>query len=196
MRGISKRMAALAVAGATAGGLIVAGAGAASADVTGGTVTLTVNESFIAQLAEAGVVVIPENTASITLDNTNNTVSIAYTATGGIGDLTYDGGTVNLSGALLAFSFRGHSETLNSLEFDVGNASFDGATSSGAETPLLDLAGTESAGIDIPSETLTATQLTIDAAGAALLNGALHTNAFSAGENVGSFSASWTVTEA
>jgi hypothetical protein len=196
VRGISKRVAALAVAGATAAGLVVAGAGAASADVSGGTVTLTLNESFIAQLAKDGVVVVPQNAASVTVDSADGTVSIAFTATGGLGDLTYDGGTVNLSGSLLAFSLRGRCVTLSSLEFDLGNASFDGATSSGADTPLLDVAGTEVAGIVLPNETLTASQLTIDAAGAALLDGALHTSAFTAGANVGSFSAAWTVTPA
>lgn len=186
----SRRIFALSLAGATTAALVVVGAGAANADVSGGTVTLTVNDSYLAQLAEAGVVLVPESAAAVTA--AGGTVSVAFTATGGLGDLANFAGAVNLSGSVLALSLRGKVVTLADLNLNLNSGSIDGVTASGTDTPLFDLAGTQDATINGSDEQYQASELTIDPAGADLLDSALGTHVFTAGQVIGSFSGDWT----
>jgi hypothetical protein len=194
MRAFSKRAVALAAIGAAASAGVMISAGAASADATGGTITLTINDSYIAQLAKAGVVVVPENAASVTSDNTAGTVSITFTVSGGTGSLDNYAGAIDATGALLSLSVDHglHTVALGSLNFNVLFDSFNATPTGGSDTALLDLNGDINATDDDPAQSLSADQLTIDPAGAALLNADLHTNAFTANQNIGSFSAAWT----
>ena len=194
MRAFTKRAVALTAVGAAASAAVMIGAGAASAAVTAGTITLTINDSYVAQLAKAGVAIVPQDAASVTYDSSAGTVSITFTVTGGTGSLDNYAGAVDAGGALLAFSFdKGlHTASLASLNLNVFNDSFDATPSGGSDTPLLDLNGDISATDDDPAQSLAADQLTIDPAGAALLNADLHTNVFTANENIGTFSAAWT----
>lgn len=195
MRAFTKRAAVLAAVGAVTSAGVMISAGAASADVTGGTITLTINDSYVAQLAEAGVVLLPQDAASVTYDNSAGTLSITFTVSGGTGSLDNYAGAVDATGSVLGFSVdRGlHVVDLSSLNFNVFNDSFDGTPAGGSDTPILDLNGDFTASRNDPNQSLTADQLTLDPAGAALLNSALNTSAFTANENIGSFSASWTV---
>jgi hypothetical protein len=192
MRAFLKRAAALPAAALGAVALVGMGAGAAHATVASGSVTLTINGSFIASLAKAGVVVVPQNEASVTFTPSTDTVAITYTATGGTASLVSFSGVVDYSGSILGFSCRGKSVDLSSLMFDLTNGVFDGKTGAGAETPLVDLSGTQSGDISGTTQTYNASDLTIDAAGAQLLDTALHTSAFVAGTDIGSFAATWT----
>jgi hypothetical protein len=195
MRAITKRAAALTAVGAAASAAVMIGAGAASADVSAGTITLTINDSYLLQLAKAGVVVVPQDAASVTYSSTADTVAITFTVTGGDGSLDNYAGSVDASGALLALSIdKGlHAVDLGSLNFNVYNDSFDATASGGSDTPLVDLNGDVSASIADPAQSISADQLTIDPAGATLLNADLHTKTFTANENIGTFSAAWTV---
>jgi hypothetical protein len=190
--GHSKRVLALAMAGVGTAALVVVSGGAANADVSGGTVTLTVNDSFLVQLAKSAVLVVPEGTASTTTGTDPASVVITFTATGGLGDLANSAGSINLAGSLISVSLDGKSVTLGALNLNLGGSTFDGATATGQDTPLLDLAGTEDGTITGSDETYEASDLTIDPAGAALLNAALGTKAFKAGQDIGSISAAWT----
>jgi hypothetical protein len=194
MRAFSKRAVALTAIGAAASAGVMISAGAASADAIGGTITLTINDSYIAQLAEAGVVIAPENAASVTYDSSADTVSITFTVDGGTGSLDNYAGAVDATGALLSFSVDHglHTVALGSLNFNVLFDSFDATPTGGSDTALLDLNGDINATDDDPAQSIAADQLTIDPAGAALLNADLHTGAFTANENIGSFSAAWT----
>lgn len=195
MRAFTKRAVVLAVVGAATSAGVLIGAGAASADATGGTITLTINDSYVAQLAEAGVVILPKDAATVTYDNTADTVSITFTVSGGTGSLDNYAGAVDATGSVLGFSFDNglHAVNLSSLNFNVFNDSFNGTPSGGSDTPILDLNGDINATRNDPNQSMTADQLTIDPAGAALLDSVLDTSAFTANENIGSFSAAWTV---
>ena len=197
MRGLKLRTAAgVSVAALGAAGLVALTPVAANAAVSGGTVTLTVSSTFISQLAHSGVALVPKNAASVTYNSTTGNVTITYTATGGDATLVNSAGTVTYSGGILGFSCDGgiHTVSLSGLQFDLTAAQFDGATSTSGETPLVDLAGNQFGLINADgSQTYSSSDLVVDAAGAALLDSALHTNAFTAGQDVGSFTTTWTV---
>ncbi|HEV2636360.1 MAG TPA: hypothetical protein VGX23_14510 [Actinocrinis sp.] len=191
MRGLTKRAVVLPMAALSAAALVAVAGGVAQADVSAGTVTLTVNTSFLAQLAKSGVVLLPGDYSSVTY-NSSGTVAVTYAATGGDASLVFSAGTVTASGGILGFSLNGHTVDLGSLLFDLTDAQFDGATSTSGEVPLVDLAGSQAGLISGTTQTYTASDLVIDPAGAALLDSALHTTAFYGGQDVGSFAASWT----
>ena len=194
MRISAKRAIVLPVAALSALALTGVVAGTASATtVASGTVTLTVNASFLQQLAKSGVGFVPQNYSAISY--ANGAVSVTYTATSGDADVSTFSGSINYTGGIFGFDCRtGKKVDLNTLIFDLGDTQFDGQSStSGGEVPLLDLAGTQAANINGTTETYSASGLTIDQAGADYLNSALGTTAFEAGENVGSFGATWVI---
>jgi hypothetical protein len=165
---------------------------------TSGTVTITVPLSFVAQLAEAGIVVFPDPLSELSVSTTSETATITFSVTGGTGDVSVFAGAVDLSGSLDVQ--RHHCKvTFTGLQLDVANGQVDG-TPAGSTTPvvLLDLGGnitfssTGSAGSF--SDVYDASDLTVDADGASYLDSALHTSAFQAGQDTGaSLAASWTV---
>ena len=191
MRGVAT----LSAAALGAAGLVALTPVAANAAVSGGTVTLTVKASFISQLAHSGVAIVPSNAASVTF-NSDGSVTIVYNATGGDANLVQSAGSINYTGGILGFSVNRngfHSVSLGSLLFDLTDSQFDGATSTSGETPLVDLAGSQFGLINGSTQSYSASDLQVDAAGAALLDSALHTSAFAAGQSVGSFTTTWTV---
>lgn len=192
MRGLVKRAAAVSTAALGAIALVGAGASAAHAAVASGSVTLTVSSSFISQMVHAGVILVPQNAASVTY-NSDGSVTIVYTATGGDANLQNFAGTISYAGSILGFSLNGRTVNLGGLLFDLTDAQFDGQTTTSGETPLVDLGGALSASISGSTQNFGATSTQIDAAGAALLDSALHTSVFTAGQSVGSFAATWTV---
>jgi hypothetical protein len=194
MRNSAKRAIALPVAALSAVALTGIVAGTASATtVTSGSVTLNVNATFLEALAKYGVVLAPSGYSSTSA--TSSQVSVTYAVTGGDADVSTYSGSLTASGGICAFDARTKKSTeISTLLFDLGDAQFDGQTAtSGGEEPLVDLAGTQSGNISGTTETYVASDLTLDAAGAADLNAALGTTAFASGEDVGSFSASWVI---
>ena len=192
MGNLAKRAVALPVAALSAVALtgIVAGTAHAAA-VTSGSVTLSVNSSFLAALAKHGVVVSPHHASSVT--TANGQVSVTFAATGGDANVSTFSGTIATSGSLCIRDLKtGRGVNLSALLFDLGDAQWDGQPSVAVgEEPLVDLAGTQSGNINGTTQTYVASDLTLDAAGAAYLDSALHTSAFVAGTDIGSFSATW-----
>jgi hypothetical protein len=195
MRGPTKRAILTPVVVASALGLIAAGAGIAQAGVASGTATLTVNTSFLAQLAKSGVAFVPQDYASIAYNASAGTVAVTYNATTGDASLVQFAGTISYTGGLFGFSLNGRTVEFSSLLFDLTDTQFDGqASAADGEVPLVDLAGSQSGNINGLTQTYSASGLAIDPAGAAYLDSALHTEAFVAGQQVGSFSTTWNTT--
>lgn len=192
MGNLAKRAVALPVAALSAVALtgIVAGTAHAAA-VTSGSVTLSINTTFLQSLAKHGVSVSPHQATSVT--KANGQVSVTFAATGGDANISTFSGTIATSGSLCIRDVKtGRGVNLSSLLFDLTDAQWDGQPSVAVgEQPLVDLAGTQSGNINGTTQTYVATDLTLDAAGAAYLDSALHTSAFVAGTDIGSFSATW-----
>lgn len=168
---------------------------------TSGTVAVTVPLSYVAQLAKAGIVEFPVPLSELSVDTSSETATVTFNVTGGDGDVSVFAGSLDLSGSVKVASVKGHLASLCGLQLDVHNGQIDGIPA-GSSTPvvLLDLGGnvvssaTPSATTPFASaDTYSASELTVDPAGAAYLDSALHTSAFQAGQNVGSLSASWNV---
>jgi hypothetical protein len=168
---------------------------------TSGTVAITVPLSYVAQLAEAGVVEFPVPLSELSVDTSNETATVTFTVTGGDADVNVTFGQVDLSGSVDVADANGHAVSLGGLELDVANGQVD-ATPAGSSTPvvLLDLGGSvvssstpSSTNPLASSDVYDASELTVDPAGAAYLDSALHTSAFQAGQDVGSIAASWDV---
>ena len=193
MRISAKRALTLPVAALSALALTGVMAGTANATtVSSGSVTLSVNASFLEALAGHGVAFVPNGYSSISY--ANGQVAVTYAATGGDANIGTFSGTISYSGGICGFDLKGKSVELGTLLFDLGDTQFDGQSStSGGEVPLVDLAGTQAGNISGSTETYTASDLTLDAAGAAYLNSALGTSAFASGQDVGSFSATWAI---
>jgi hypothetical protein len=192
--------------GITAGVTVAAPAAFAQTD-SAGTVAVTLPFSYIVQLAKAGVVVVPVPLSELSVNKSNQTVTITFTVTGGDGDIGTFSGQVNLSGKLKAKAVSGHAVhtvTLRDLDLNLVNADIEGTpVCSKTSVALLDLAGNiafsntpNSAGTAY-AQTYSASDLTVDPAGAAYLDSALHTSAFVANADTGgSMTASWTFTPA
>jgi hypothetical protein len=167
---------------------------------TSGTVAITVPLSYVAQLAEAGVVEFPVPLSELSVDTSNETATVTFTVTGGDADVNVTFGQVDLSGSVDVADANGHAVSLGGLELDVANGQVD-ATPAGSSTPvvLLDLSGVnfttapDATTAGATDDTYDASSVTVDAAGATYLDGALHTKAFQAGQAVGSLAAAWTV---
>lgn len=192
MGNLAKRAIALPVAALSAVALtgIVAGTANAAA-VTSGSVTLSINTSFLKALAQHGVQVHPHGASSIT--NASGQFSVTFAATGGDANISTFSGTIETSGSLCIRDVKtGKGVNLSALLFDLTDTQWDGQPSAAVgEQPLVDLAGTQAGNINGTTQTYTASDLTLDAAGAAYLDDALHTSAFVAGTDVGSFTATW-----
>ena len=194
MRISAKRAIALPVAALSAVALTGIAAGTAGATtVASGSVTLNVNVTFLEALAKYGVVLAPSGYSSVSA--TSSQVSVTFALTGGDADVSTYSGTATVSGSIRAYDVKTKKSTqISALLFDLLDAQFDGQTAtSGGEEPLVDLAGTQSGNINGTTETYVASDLTLDAAGAADLNAALGTSAFVGGTDLGSFSASWVI---
>lgn len=184
-------------AGLLAGAVVAAPAAFAQTD-TGGTVAVTVPFSYIQQLARAGVVEFPVPLSELSVDKADQTVTVTFPVTGGDADVNVFFGSVDLGGTVDVAAASGKSATIGGLQLNLETGTIDG-TPSGSSTPvsLLDPGGNITFGVspDGATQTYDASQLTVDPAGAAYLDGALHTGAFSAGQVVGSLAGSWGFSE-
>jgi hypothetical protein len=184
--------ASIAVAGAVALALTAAGT-ANAVTVTGGTGTLTVNDSYLLGLAKQGIVVVPTHTQSVSSNATTKTVTVVYAATGGNADLTAFNGRVLYSGDLTFVNVQnGEHATVSSLNFQVFSDTFAGTANDGTTTAVLDAKGSRQATSSGATQTFSASDLEIDSTGASFLDTALGTTAFSGGDQVGSFTTSFT----
>jgi hypothetical protein len=192
--------------GITAGVTVAAPAAFAQTD-SAGTVAVTLPFSYVAQLAKAGAVVVPVPLSELSVNKSNQTVTITFTVTGGDGDIGTFSGQVDLSGKLKAAAVSRHGlrvVTVRGLDLNLVNGDIEGTPAhSSTSVALLDLAGniafsnTSNATGTSYAQTYSASDLTVDPAGAAYLDGALNTSAFVANQDTGgSMTASWTFTPA
>lgn len=168
---------------------------------TSGTVTVTVPLSYVVQLAKAGIVGFPVPLSELSISGADKTATVTFNVTGGDADISVFYGSVDLSGSIDVSGAGGHRVSLCGLELDVSDGEIEG-TPAGSSTPvaLLDLGGTINFSSTVSStnslafsDTYDSSELTVDPAGAAYLDGALHTSAFESGQDVGSLAASWSV---
>ena len=154
-----------------------------AAPAASGTGTITVNLAAQASLAENFVIAVPASDLSVSYDKTANTVSVAYSVTG------VGGGAVNFGdgGATVVNITNGKTVDLVDLTLDLATDQLVFTPEHGSPVAVLDLTGSVTTG----SDGVSASALSVDAAGAADLDGALATTAFHAGSQVGSFTSSF-----
>jgi hypothetical protein len=182
----------VAVAGAVALAVGTTAGTASAATITSGTGTLVVNQSYLLNLVKAGIVAVPTGTQSLAYSGTAQTVTVAYPVTGGTASVVNFAGVVDYSGGLTFINAtNGKHVSLGSLAFNLATEAFSGTQAGGSATRVFDAAGQHQAGISGSTQSLTASDLEIDAAGATFLDGALGTTAFQAGDQVGTFATSF-----
>ena len=199
----------VAAAGIVAGMVLAPSAANAQTTVnidTSGTVQLTIPLSYVAQLAKAGIFMLPSPLSELSFNKADKTETITTTVTGGDADVSVFAGALDMSGKL-NFLRIGHGKppvataSLGSLQTDIGNSDL-AATPAGASAPvaLMDFGGDinfsftpSTTNPNATIDTYSSDQVVIDPAGAAYLDSKLGTTAFTAGQTVGSLSATWTV---
>lgn len=168
---------------------------------TSGTVAVTVPLSYIEQLAKAGIVEFPVPLSELSVSTSSQTATVTFNVTGGDADVSVFYGSLDLSGSVDIADANGNLLTLSGLQLNVATGQVE-ATPAGSSTPvvLLDLGGSvgfsstvSSTNSNAYADIYNSSELTVDSAGAAYLDSALHTKAFAAGQDVGSMAASWSV---
>jgi hypothetical protein len=178
----------------------------AVADVvdSGGSAVITVPLSYLHTLANAETHLKVLAPATKTVSRTAKTATFTFPGEGGDANAAAFGGTLNLGGTIIISSEDAQGEqdavTLTNVQLSLDDGAIEG-TPVGTSTPvmLLDLNGDV-----LPSSTLnpdgitwtdsvTASDLTIDPDGAAYLNSVLGTQVFQPGADTGgSLAATWT----
>ncbi|MEU4118282.1 hypothetical protein AB0F71_27785 [Kitasatospora sp. NPDC028055] len=172
--------------------------GVAAADTTAtttaptGSAVVTVDQQFLAKSLLGGIAVVPLTPA--TADVTNNVVTSTFPVTGGVANIPSFSGQVQLGGGLLFVNLtNGKTVTFKQLGFKVRDWNVS-AVPNGATAPvaLLDPLGDTQVGRTGTTQTLSASDLQLDAAGAQYLDGALGTTYFTGGQSLGSFTLTYT----
>ncbi|HEY3631273.1 MAG TPA: hypothetical protein VGL21_10265 [Jatrophihabitantaceae bacterium] len=180
-----------AVIGAAAA--LVAGAASASADATGGTSTITVPVATEVAQAQAGIVEIPLSPAQTSYNSVTQSVDETFTVTGGDARISVFVGHLEHSGGLLIVDYKTKkSVQLTNIVFDLINDQISAVPSGGTDPVVFfDARGSHVSQRTGTTDSFSASDLQVDAAGAAYLNGALGTSYFVAGQSAGSYAASW-----
>lgn len=197
--GRRSRLAALGAGVATAIAVATTAAGPALADTTdtGGTASIGISGAYALSLAKAGVVVFASGTASSSWNK--GVASYNLSVTGGTGEVSNFFGFVNLGGKLRVVNAKnGKAVVLSglSLSFDTGIVSAKPVGST-TRIALADIGGnlsTDSSPGPPATETFSCDGLTLDSAGAKFLDSTLKTTAFHAGDTLGGFTTTFTVT--
>src|SRR5882757_3747375 len=186
--------AALGIAGATA--LVIASAGSASADTvaTGGSTVISVPATTVAAAARAGIVAAPTKPATVKFNKTTKAFDTSFPVTGGDADVPTFTGTLEHGGKIVIANCKKRKfATISQLNLDLVTNVISGiVTGSKDPVALFDLAGDGSFSVDGPTQTYSATELDVDPAGAAALDAALKTTFFNGGQNIGSFTTTFT----
>lgn len=147
--------------------------------------------------AESGIVAVPKGFQSISYDNDAQSVSTTFAVTGGDANISVFVGTVEHAGSItIVDALTGRSVVIGDLALDASTDELTGVPQ-GSQTPIafLDLAGGQTFTVDGAQQSLSASEVDVDAAGASYLDGALHTHFYVAGQAVGSFSTTFTDTQ-
>jgi hypothetical protein len=165
----------------------------ASAATASGTGTLTISLSSLSGLSKGFVIAVPSGDQSVIVDKTAGTATIVYPVTGGTADVTAGTGSVQYDGGTTVIDYiNGHTLNLDDLRLDVANKQLDLTPEHGSEIPFLDVVGTTSS-VSGATQTFSASALAVDPAGAAYLNSALGASAFHAGDQVGTFTTTFSL---
>jgi hypothetical protein len=163
---------ALGIGLATAAAVSLSTAGSALADATDGTGTATVNIStkFLSHLAKWGIIVLPESSASSS--DKAGVDAFTFAVTGGDGTDTNFSGTISLGGGLTFIdASTGQAVHFTSLVIDYLDDDISGVPEGSATAvPIADFSGNFSVDNAPGTETFSASQLTLDPAGASFLN--------------------------
>jgi hypothetical protein len=193
-------VAGLLAAGLAAGSLTLA-VGAATPAVagttdTGGSATVTLTGSVVAGLAKAGIVVLPTGTGTAAASGSRETLTLQVT--GGNGDYVTATGHLSLGGSLVLIDGgTGRSATLGQLRFSYDSAKIVAVPVGSGQIPLVNVGGALSATTNPGppvSQSFSASDLIVTAAGAHYLDNKLKTKYFKSGADIGEFAATYDTT--
>jgi hypothetical protein len=165
-----------------------------NATVTAGTGTIIMLKSYIHHMAAHNISTKPLGAQSTSAAKTVTTT--VYRATGGDADLrTFTGAVQYSGGTLVTNTVTGKQLELLGLKYDMANGQIDYLLMRTGGTPIVgfDLAGTQRWTINGNTQTYSASKLLVSAAAASGMNSFLGTNAFHAGDVMGSFTTTYTV---
>ncbi|MFE7532249.1 hypothetical protein ACFU7Y_42110 [Kitasatospora sp. NPDC057542] len=182
------------LAGSVAVALAVTGlSGAAAADTAPaaptGNAVATVSTAFVSSAAQNGVVVLPLPDAGVSYSSADG-LKVSFPVAGGSVNLVGYYGEVQLGGSLLFIDyFTGRSVRFKQLAFSADSWRLTGVPEGGtAPVELLAPAGVLQTAKTGTTQTLNASDFTVDAVGAQYLDTKLNTTFFTDGQSVGSFS--------
>ncbi|MET8622471.1 hypothetical protein ABZW30_01700 [Kitasatospora sp. NPDC004669] len=167
----------------------LAAADTAPAAIPTGSAVVIENNTFLQSAAGSGVFIVPLPNASVSYDTTKG-LSTTLPVTGGSINLRGYYGNATLDGSLLFVDIQtGKSVLFKQLAFSADRWRLtgvpDGAT---APVSLLRPAGVQESAQSGTTQTLAASNLTLDTTGAQFLDAQLNTTFFTGGQSVGSFS--------
>jgi hypothetical protein len=186
--------AALALVGVASGTANAAAGGTAHRTVISGTGTIFMTKSYISHMAAHDIAMKPLGAQSTATAETFTTT--VYSVTGGDADLRTRTGFVQYSGGtLVTNTVTGKQVELLDLKYDVASGQIDYivVTTGGVPIVGMDLAGRQSRKVNRCTQTYSAGRLLVSAVAASELNSFLATDAFSAGDLLGSFATTYTV---
>jgi len=191
-------LAASAIGGAGVAALVIGSAGVASADtvVTGGTTTISVPAATAAAAVRAGIVATLTDPATATYNQQTSAIDAAFPVTGGTADVKTFTGTLEHGGSVVFANYNKNKKvTITNLTLDFVTNQISGVLS-GSTTPvtLFDLGGQGSSSVSGQTQTYSASEFDVDPGGATALDTALKTSYFTAGQNLGSFTTTFTQT--
>jgi hypothetical protein len=166
---------------------------AGATTVTGGTTTITLSASYDKAADRADISIRAKAGATGTQHDDIRTLNLPVT--GGDADVDNFTGQLQQRGSLVFVNGRNDRRvTVTNIQLDyITNAV--AATVPGTTGPvaLFDLDGLGTSSSSATSQSFSASQLDVDASGAAALDQALHTNFFVAGQTIGSFATNYTI---
>ncbi|MFJ3216979.1 hypothetical protein ACIPLC_13800 [Kitasatospora sp. NPDC086801] len=170
---------------------VTAFSGVAAADAAPaptGSAVVTENNTFLQAAAGNGVFIVPLPNAGVSY-NTTAGLSTSLPVTGGSVNLRGYYGNATLGGSLLFVDvFTGKSVLFKQLAFSADDWRLTGVPDGATDpVPLFKPAGLQRTEQSGTTQSLTASALTVDAAGAQFLDGKLNTAFFTNGQAVGSF---------
>ncbi|MFC1433129.1 hypothetical protein ACEZDB_21025 [Streptacidiphilus sp. N1-3] len=187
------KLVSLAVAAAAALALGISAPAFADGTPASGSAVISEGNTFFAQAAQAGIVAVPLPSATVSYSGSTG-LSGTFPVTGGTASLTLAFGSIQLGGSLLLVDARTlKSVTFDQLALDVDTFQITGVPQgSTTAVPLLDPAGDLEIDVNGTVQTLTASDLDVDPAGAAYLDSRLRTSFFTGGQSVGSLTVAFT----
>lgn len=192
---VRTKIRAVTVAALAAGSLMLVASPALATTDTGGSLTITADNTFVSQAANAGITFSAVSPA--TSSYSNGVLTFTLPVTGGNADANKATGTLQLGGGLKMHDDKTETSlTFSALNLSFDTGAFNGTPSEGGTSPvaLADAGGSVLSSSTSTTQTLSASMLTVDAQGASFANTNLRTTFFTAGQNTGSLTTTFTYT--